>query len=101
MKMKGFNVSGGITTLLTSSRTQWALVTNFCSQATRKSYFLLEKAHAGHPGYFRFRALGSLQFFLEYSLGMETENAIVSLLLDRMPPHASEDEIHLYKFLGH
>ena len=39
MKMEGFNVCGGITTLLTSNRTQWALAPNFFSQATRKSPF--------------------------------------------------------------
>ena len=55
-----------LTTLRTSSRTQWALAPNFFSQATRKSqFFLSEKAYAGHPGFHRFRALGPLQFLLE------------------------------------
>ena len=97
MKMEGFNVCGGITTLLTSNRTQWALAPNFFSQATRKSqFFFSEKAYAGHPGFHRFRALGPLQLFLEYSLEWKSKNTIVPLLLDRMPLHASEGEIHLY-----
>ena len=46
------------------SRAWWPLVPNFCSWASRKSY----KSYAGHLGFYRFRALGSLQFFLEQSL---------------------------------
>ena len=46
------------------SRPWWPLVPNFCSWASRKSY----KSYAGHLGFYRFRALGSLQFFLEQSL---------------------------------
>lgn len=39
---------------------------------------------------------GPLQFLLEYSLEWKSKNTIVPLLLDRMPLHASEGEIHLY-----
>ena len=46
------------------SRAWWPLVPNFCSWASRKSY----KSYAGHLGFYRFRALSSLQFFLEQSL---------------------------------
>ena len=43
---------------------------NFCSWVTRKSYFLhnIYATHRGHPGFYRFRAQGSLQFFFEHGL---------------------------------
>ena len=41
------------------SRAWWPLVTNFCSWASRKSY----KSYVGDLGFYRFRVLGSLQFF--------------------------------------
>ena len=44
------------------------LVPNFCSPVTRKSFFSYK--YTGHPGFHSFRALGSLQFSLEHSLGI-------------------------------
>lgn len=43
----------------------------FRLQETRKSQFLHrnQKSYAGQPGLHRFRALGSLEFFIDYSLG--------------------------------
>ena len=46
---------------LCSSRARCPLAPNFCPWATSKSY-------AGHPRFYSFRALGSLQFSLEHSL---------------------------------
>ena len=40
----------------------------FNSWATGKSSIFSYKSYAGHPGFYRFRALDSLQFFLEHSL---------------------------------
>ena len=40
----------------------------FYSWATGKSFIFSYKSYAGHPGFYRFRALDSLQFFLEHSL---------------------------------
>ena len=42
----------------------WPMALNFCSGATRKSMSFPQKSYAGHPEFHRFRALGSLQFFL-------------------------------------
>ena len=80
---------------LTEPSGPW-LLTFSPRQLENLSFFFSEKAYAGHPGFHRFRALGSLQFLLEYSLEWKSKNTIVPLLLDRMPLHASEGEIHLY-----
>ena len=44
----------------------WPVALKVCSGATRKSMFFFHRNHnyAGHPEFHRFRALGSLQFFL-------------------------------------
>ena len=55
---------------LCSSRTRWPPAPNFCSRATRKSQIFHTNHMLGYPGFYRFRALGSLQFSLEHSLGM-------------------------------
>ena len=47
--------------------TPWTMVPNFYTWATRKSFFG-NKSFAGYPRFFRFRVLGSLQFFLQHSL---------------------------------
>ena len=39
------------------------------------------KSYAGHPAFHKFRELGSLQFFLEHSLGSPYEFLQVSLVL--------------------
>ena len=54
---------------LCSSRARWPLAPNFCSWVIRKSYFL-HTNHAGHPRFYSFRVLSSLQFSLEHSLVM-------------------------------
>ena len=54
---------------LCSSRAQWPLAPNFCSQAIRKSYFFHTNHMLGTLDFFySFGALGSLQFSLEHSL---------------------------------
>ena len=58
-------------TRLCCSRAHWPLVPNFCPWATRKSYFYCTK-HAGHPWFYRLRALGFLQFPLEHNLVIST-----------------------------
>jgi len=52
---------------------QSCTVPNLCSWATRKSYNVLfsYKSYAGHPGFHKFRAVGSLQLFLEHSWGLQ------------------------------
>ena len=60
--------NGGIQPGLCSCRAQWPLAPNFCSWATRKSQIFHTNHYAGHPGFYRFRALGSLLFSLEHSL---------------------------------
>ena len=44
---------------------QGCTVPNLCSRATRKYYNVLfsYKSYAEHPGFHKFSALGSLQFF--------------------------------------
>ena len=52
-----------------SGRALWPPAPGFCSQATRKSlFFHTNHNYDGHPRIYSFRALGSLQFSLEYSL---------------------------------
>ena len=48
----------------------WPLAPNFCSRATRLSYFFFIQIIRWvlYPGFHRLRALGSVQFFLEHSL---------------------------------
>ena len=54
---------------LCSSISWWPTALNFRSWETRKSCFLHNYATlTGHPGFYRFRALGFLQFFLEHGL---------------------------------
>ena len=65
---QGFTVIKESKSGLCSSRAWWPLAPNFCPWATRKSYFFQNKSYAVHPGFHKFRALGSLQFFLEHSL---------------------------------
>ena len=60
-------IDSKIITGLCSSRAQWPLAPNFCSRAIRKSFFFSNKSYAGHPRFYSFGALGSLQFFLEHS----------------------------------
>ena len=54
---------------LCATRAHWPLAPNFCSWATRKSHFFIQ-SYAGHPWFYSFRALGSLQFSLEHSLAL-------------------------------
>ena len=61
-------IDSKITTGLCSSRAQWPLAPNYCSRAIRKSFFFSNKSYAGHPRFYSFGALGSLQFSLEHSL---------------------------------
>ena len=60
-----------IFTGLWSSRAQWPPAPNFCPQATRKSLVFSFKSYAGHPKFYRFKVLGSLQFSLEHSLAFK------------------------------
>ena len=62
---------------------QGCTVPNLCSWATRKSYNVLfsYKSYAGHPGFNKFRALGSLQFFLEHSWGLQKHDKLTSFFL--------------------
>ena len=53
---------------LCSSRARWPLASNFCPWATRKSQDFSYKSYAGHPRFYSFKALRSLQFSLEHSL---------------------------------
>ena len=72
--VRGGGGGGGISYIgmvagLCSSRAQWPLVPNVCSRAIRKSYSFHTNHNAGHPRFYIFGALGSLQFSLEHSLG--------------------------------
>ena len=55
---------------LCSSRARWPLAPNFCSRATRKSQIFHTNHMLGTLDHYSFRALGSLQFSLENSLGI-------------------------------
>ena len=58
---------------LHSSRAWWPLAPNICPLATRKSQ-IFHTNHVGHPRFYSFRALGSLQFSLEHSLAERQAN---------------------------
>ena len=62
---------------------QGCTVPNLCCWATRKSYNVLfsYKSYAGHPGFNKFRALGSLQFFLEHSWGLQKHDKLTTFFL--------------------
>ena len=62
---------------------QGCTVPNLCSWATRKSYNVLfsYKSYDGHPGLNKFRALGSLQFFLEHSWGLQKHDKLTTFFL--------------------
>ena len=62
---------------------QGCTVPNLCSWATRKSYDVLfsYKSYDGHPGFNKFRALGSLQFFLEHSWGLQKHDKLATFFL--------------------
>ena len=62
---------------------QGCTVPNLCSRATRKSYNVLfsYKSFAGHPGFHKFRALGSLQFFLEHHSGLQKHDKLTTFFL--------------------
>ena len=72
-------------TRLCSGNHQWLLAPNFCSQATRKSYFFSQKSYAGHPSLrehlfwllfhpppwiSQVKSTGLLSVFLEHSLAV-------------------------------
>ena len=60
---------------------QGCSVPNLCSWPTRKSYNVLfsYQSCAEHPGFHKFRALGSRQFFLEHSWGLQKHDELTHL----------------------
>ena len=62
---------------------QGCTMPNLCSWATRKSYnvFFSYKSYAGHPGFHKFRALGSLQFSLEHRWGLQKHDKLTTFFL--------------------
>ena len=62
---------------------QGCTMPNLCSWATGKSYNVLfsYKSYAGHPGFYKFRALGSLQFSLEHRWGLQKHDKLTTFFL--------------------